>query len=287
MSIDKQFLTIIKTHNIKSNGEKINVVLDFDNTIVDFEQLRYVYNYIVGSYENNKTKSYEYANSAWYNFLNDFPEIFRPRIFEFLNFLIQLRQLGYIHSIVLYTNNLGGKKWIDTHIKYIETKCNLYENVSLFDDVIYTYKNNKDQIVDHRRTSSDKIASDVYSILNGNANKDSIIFIDDQMYPNMQHQNLTYIKLTPFQVRFTKEIISERFSNIFGVIDRTMYNTMTRFLNYVEKTHQIDFCNKTITRQDLVNAGYLFKKFTSSLGNILIETKTASTENQSFLNNEE
>lgn len=43
MSIDKQFLTIIKTHNIKTNGEKINVVLDFDNTLVNFEQLRSIY----------------------------------------------------------------------------------------------------------------------------------------------------------------------------------------------------------------------------------------------------
>jgi hypothetical protein len=287
MSIDKQFLTIIKTHNIKTNGEKINVVLDFDNTLVNFEQLRYVYNYIIGSYENNKKNSYEYANSTWYNFLDDFPEIFRPRIFDFLNLLIELRHLGYIHSVVLYTNNLGGKKWIDTHIKYIETKCNLDKNVQLFNDVIYTYKNHKDQIVDNRRTSSDKIASDLYSILGVDANKDSIIFIDDQIYPEMQRPNIEYIKLVPFQVQFTKELISERFSNIFGVIDRTMYNTMTRFLSYVETNNQVEFCSKPVTQQDLVNTGYLFKKFTSSLGNILIETKTASIENQSFLNNEE
>jgi hypothetical protein len=287
MSIDKQFLTIVKTHNIKTNGEKINVVIDFDNTIVCLEQLRYVYNHILGSYSNNKTNVSAYTNSTWYNFLDDFPEIFRPRIFDFLNLLIQLRQLGYIHSIVLYTNNLGGKDWIDMHIKYIETKCNIDTNDKLFNDVLYAYKNHKDQIVDNRRTSTEKTASDVYSILKLNTSKDSVIFIDDQMYPEMQHPNLTYINLTPFRVAFTNEIISERFSNIFGVIDRTMYITMTRFLDYVEKQHNVEFNNQPVTRQHLENTGYLFKKFTSVLGDILIETKIASTEDQSFLNNEE
>lgn len=287
MSIDKQFFTILKTHNIKTNGEKINIVLDFDNTIVHLEQLRYVYEYILGSYANNKTNSSAYANSAWYNFLDDFPEIFRPRVFDFLNLLIQLRQLGYIHSIVLYTNNLGGKEWIDTHVKYISTKCKLEKDLSLFDNVIYTYKNYKNEIIDKRRTSSDKIVSDVYNILKGDENRDSIIFIDDQMYTQMQHPNLKYIKLNPFQVKFTKEIICERFSNIFGVIDKTMYNTMTRFLTYVEQKQNVEFINQSITQQDLANVGYLFKTFTSFLGTILTETKTASTANQSFLNNEE
>ena len=78
---------------------KKSIIIDFDNTIGYFSQIVYLINIIEKTYLrkmnqtdlNNLLKIYNYS--------------FRPKIFEILKFIYELKEKKIIYNLILYTKN--------------------------------------------------------------------------------------------------------------------------------------------------------------------------------------
>lgn len=288
-----KYYNIIDNHidivkNKPIDAGKIYVVIDFDDTIVHLTQLGYLYEYLLGRYCKNGSQSKLFTYNAWKNLLDDFPEVFRPHIFSFFKFLIKLRENGFIDKIVVYTNNNQGTDWINLNLEYLKSKITSRNGSLFLDDVIYCYDDSKGRRVDSRRTTSEKIYQDVFRILNVNPILDRIIFIDDFDYSSMVHPNIKQLLLKPHCVKFTKEEICTRYSEILGVIDKEMYNTMSNFVSFIEKRFGSNtFREQKLTKDELYNSEHIFREFTSYLTDFILEINKSSKYNSTSLNTEE
>lgn len=285
-----KYYNIVKNHidivkNKPMDAGKIYVVIDFDDTIVHLAQLGYLYEYLLGRYCNNGSQSKLFTYNAWKNLLDDFPEVFRPHIFSFFKYLIKLRENGFIDKIVVYTNNNQGTDWINLNLEYLKSKVTTRNGSQFLDDVIYCYDDSKGRRVDSRRTTPDKTYQDVFRILNVNPILDRIIFIDDFDYSSMVHPNIRQLLLKPHCVKFTKEEICTRYSEILGVTDKEMYNTMSNFISFIEKRFGSNiFQEKKLTKDELYNSERIFREFTSYLTDFILEINKSSMCNSTSLN---
>lgn len=280
-----RYIKLVQLHDLsKKNMHNIVVALDFDETIAYLTQLGHVYDYLFNVHKKNGYKANEFTFNAWSDLMDKFPECFRPKIIDFLKMLLELRKLGYIDKVIIYTNNNQGKDWINLNVQYIKRLCGLNDNETFLDDIIYCRENFKGEFIDKRRNNLHKTHYDLFSITNLNPSTDRVIFIDDASHPEMKHNSIKIIKPLSYSIRFTKEEISLRYSEVFGIIDKDIYNTMMRFLSYIEQNNAIDFTTKKLSRDDILQSDILFREFVSCLTDILIEIETLSVDNSTSLN---
>ena len=125
--------------------KKINnmFVWDADETLGSFGSLDEI-NIMMEKYLNR-----ELTQKEIFILLDIFPEILRPNIIKVLNGLKRQKNKKGT-KIIIYTNNNGPNKWIDTMKIYIENKT----GKGLFDKVIRAYKINGKQIEQNRTTDA-------------------------------------------------------------------------------------------------------------------------------------
>lgn len=162
------------------------VVFDMDETLGTFfhlsvflKALTTLFPYLDYDAEFNKT-------------MNLFSILHRPYIKDILRYVCKARRNGNISRIILYTNNRGDPSWARRITGYFENvlKC------KIFDDIIFAYMVNG-KIIDGRRTTNDKTITDLRRC-SRIANTTQICFIDDQYHEDMNHPNVTYIKVPPY-----------------------------------------------------------------------------------------
>lgn len=114
---------------------KKSIIIDFDNTIGYFSQVIYLINII------EKTYSRKMNQTDINTLLKIYKNSFRPRIFEILKFIQDLKEKEIIHSLVLYTknNNRGFVKMVlffieESISQEIDKSC----NIPIFDHVIFS-----------------------------------------------------------------------------------------------------------------------------------------------------
>lgn len=164
--------------------DKNVIVFDLDMTIGDFTFISGIYD-LVGK--------------DGVDALDVFNRCFRPGMFYILELLSIFKTNHDVHKVVIYTNNTGGKNWVNKIVKYIHKKL----NIVLFDDIISAYEVNYGEDPDNRRTSMNKDVHELKTILRLNSN-DRIMFIDDMFHENMMNNSVYYIHIQPYVMYYTQ-----------------------------------------------------------------------------------
>ena len=162
-------------------------VFDLDKTIGYFTQVA-IFLEGVEDYIGRKLKKNE-----MYKIFDLYPEIFRPDMIAIFKYLKELKQKKKCIKIMIYTNNIGPKSWVNDIKKYIEKKI----KYKLFDRTIAAWKVDG-KVYEKCRTSYEKKYTDLLKC--GKLKKiDKIIFLDDMKHPSMKHPNVTYLHLKGYK----------------------------------------------------------------------------------------
>jgi hypothetical protein len=221
------------------------VVFDIDETLGYFFQFSIFWECLVSflnrhhTLQNTTNTQDKYILSqSDFNIIFDlYPEFIRPNIWTLLNYLKYKKMNNECSGIMIYTNNQGPKIWIDYIIKYFEYKI----NYNLFDKVIYAFKINGKQI-EILRTSNKKSVKDLVKCLRLPSSC-NICYIDDTYYPQMNVENVYYIKVKPYVYNLPFKTLIYRFINLKNISYFSLLNTIS-FIKYFEKYITV-FLNQT------------------------------------------
>ena len=111
------------------------IIIDFDNTIGYFSQVVYLINIIEKTYSRKMTQ--DDINTL----LRIYSNSFRPKIFEILKFIYELKVKNIIHALILYTRNKNERfvKMVLVFIEeYILQQAYNEKEMYMFDDVVFS-----------------------------------------------------------------------------------------------------------------------------------------------------
>jgi len=134
-----------------------------------------------------------------------FPGFLRPNILNILDYIVQHKEQGNLHQVVIYTNNQGPKSWVTKISHYIAYRL----NVPVFDQIVAAYKINGQQIERHR-TTHDKTVPDLLRCI-GFPSHTHICFVDDLVHPHMQTRNVFYINNKAYTYSLPFEEMAQRY----------------------------------------------------------------------------
>ena len=181
------------------------VVFDLDETLGYFCQVGTFLDCVsnCSHIRSNASKMYDTRN--FFTILKIYPEIIRPKIFAVLKLLKEKKQAGILNEVLVYTNNNGGRKWVDSLVAYYNYKM----KSTVIDNVIHAFKING-EIVEPKRTTYDKTLDDLLNFSQLPSNVE-VCFIDDLHHPQMFHDNVLYIRIKPYIHVLPWNIIVDRF----------------------------------------------------------------------------
>ena len=193
------------------------VVFDLDETIGHFVLIRNIWEALVRFIAYNHI-NYLLTQHDFNAILNEFPELFRPGILSILLSLKKKKRQGLCKGIMLYTNNKYTKKWVNYLTEYIEHRL----GGGIFDNIILAFKLNG-EIQEPCRTSSTKKYSDVIRCCRIPPNMQiELCYFDDVAYPEMNVDNVYYLKLKPYVYFFTHNEIMHRIFKV-DIIHQILY----------------------------------------------------------------
>jgi hypothetical protein len=191
--------------SIETNSQPKVVVFDLDETLGYFCQIGTFLDCISNCSRIRSTASRMYDTRNFFTILKLFPEIIRPKIFAVLKLLKERKESGILHEVLVYTNNNGGRRWVDSLVAYYNYKM----KSTVIDNVIHAFKING-QLVEPRRTTHDKTMGDFLNCTQLPSNVE-VCFIDDLHHPQMFHDNVLYIRIKPYVHVIPWNIIVDRF----------------------------------------------------------------------------
>ena len=193
------------TKHIKTNTSKI-FVFDLDETIGSFQDLYILFKCIENLNKLSDKPVYENDEQLIFSLLDEFPEFFRYGIDILFKYLNEKKKIFNCIHVYIYTNNTCIPiTWTSIIIKYIEQKWNL----TLFDNIVRCFKIN-DQIIEYKRTSSDKTFNDLIRCIKLSYNTE-LCFIDNVLFPKMRHRHVYYLRPKPYYHYINREDILNRF----------------------------------------------------------------------------
>lgn len=114
---------------------KKSIIIDFDNTIGHFSQIIYLINIIEKTYQRKMTQ--EDVNIL----LDIYIHSFRPKIFEILKFIRELKEKKIIQNLVLYTKNKN-ESFVKMVLTFIEEQITFNNETvgktPLFDHIVFS-----------------------------------------------------------------------------------------------------------------------------------------------------
>ena len=190
---------------------KKSIIIDFDNTIGYFPQIIYLINIIETTYKRKMKQ--EDINIL----LKIYTYSFRPKIFEILKFVQQLKEKNIIHNLILYTNNKN-EIFVRMVLNFIEEYIgysNKTLNRKIFDHIVFskTKKNLKPLI--NFESVYDNIET-------------HICFIDNKNYNyNTESKiiHIYFIECDTYKYHYTHEDIAKK-------MDYKIYNVLNKKLIY-------------------------------------------------------
>lgn len=231
---------------IQQPNNKNVVVFDLDMTIGDFT-------FISGIYELCDIDGVES--------LDVFGRCFRPGIFHIFELLSIFKKGGVIDMVMIYTNNTGGKKWVNRIVKYIHDKL----DIVLFDDIISAYEVNYGEEIDDRRTSMEKNIFEFRQIAKLESD-DRIMFIDDMLHERMMNISVYYIHIQPYNMYYKDTDLEYIFRYNYKLSDNTKQLIMSKYKDY--ESNYIDMNQECIRMIE----------FTKLIANFTIRKKTGYTK---------
>ena len=186
----------------------------------------------------------------------------RPNIINILGYLIDKRKRGTCSKIMIYTNNQGEKKWTQMICKFFDRKL----KTKTFDQIIAAFKVNGEK-VELCRSSHDKSVSDLINCTKIPENT-RICFLDDQFHSLMEHDNVYYINLKPYEHSISFEEMAVRyynkFNNKFNKIDKDDFiNFAIKYMKlkykYNSKSENEQQIDNIISKKILIHLKDFFK----------------------------
>lgn len=199
----KNILSLINTQRIEMSIKKTAkiVVFDLDETLGYFTELSMFWDAIEHYYGHNLTDEH------FFSVIDLFPECLRPDIINILKFIHDKKNKNLCNQIIIYTNNQGPKKWVETISKYFDRQLGHV----VFDTIIAAYKING-KVIEPNRTTHEKSVLDLIKCTNISVNTE-ICFIDDLYHPLMNKQNVFYINIKPYRCSLSFDEMATRYYN--------------------------------------------------------------------------
>jgi hypothetical protein len=245
------------------------IVFDLDETLGYFTQLGIFCDALDNCIEI-KDSNIKFSDKYINNIMEIFPELLRPNIMKICNYLKKMKRKNKCSKIMIYTNNQGPKSWAENITKYIDNKL----NINFFDQIVAAFKVNGEKVELHR-TSHDKKFNDFIKCTK--LNKDiELCFLDDRYHPDMDHENVYYINVKPYEYFYDfKEMVerfekNEKFKNLINVNKNEFNNSMLNFIDkycfkYNKKTNEELDIDEIVGKKILFHLKEFFhdnKKFT-------------------------
>jgi len=210
MNDNKAKFEIYKGKGLQIKQKKTNTpkvfVFDLDETIGSFSDLYILFKCIESMNDMFNKQLYNNDEELLFNLLDEFPEFFRYGISVLFKYLNEKKKTFKNVHIYIYTNNTCLPiTWTSIIIKYIEHKWKL----SLFDNIVRCFKiNNK--IIEYKRTTTEKTFIDLFRCIKLSYNTE-LCFIDNALFPKMQHRHVYYLRPKPYYHYVNRENIINRF----------------------------------------------------------------------------
>lgn len=206
----------------KDKIPKYIVVFDMDETLGHFEQLSIFWINIVNYF--NK-KSIKISRELFYEIIdNHFNKVLRPKIIDILKYLQLQKKNNICDKIIIFTNNTN-RKWSNLISSYFDYKL----QEPIFDQVIVAFKS-KGKILEIDRREYGKTYEDLLRCTK--LDKDTkVCFLDDISHPDMEHQNVMYLKIKPYQFSYNLDKISQDFYKNH----KELIKNREEFLNFMKK----------------------------------------------------
>ena len=274
------------------------VVFDVDETLGYFVEFGIFWDSL-NAYIKDQKIEYELAQDDFNKILDLFPEFIRPNILSILNYLKHKKMSKECSGVMIYTNNQGPKQWVVYIKEYFEHKI----KYNLFNHIIAAFKVNGKH-VEMCRTTNDKTYDDFIKCSKLPTNM-QICYLDDTYYPEMNAENVYYIKVKPYTHDLSFENMIHTFiSSEYGkslVLDKQYFSEfMKAYINryqfiYVTKHKNEYDIDKIITKKIMVHLqGFFNKKFqlkikhknySSKMNNVTnISSSSSSSSNKSKKN---
>ena len=197
-------------------NENKYVVFDLDETIGHFILIRNIWASLVRFISYNNI-NYSLTQDDFNKILDKFPGLFRPGILPILLSLKKKKQTGLCKGVMVYTNNRYPKDWVYRLINYIEYKL----DGGVFDNIILAFK--LDGVIQEPcRTSKDKKYTDFIRCCRLPYNIE-LCYFDDVVYPDMNIDNVYYLKVRPYLYYYTPDEIMKRLFSV-KVVQNLLYN---------------------------------------------------------------
>ena len=177
------------------------VVFDLDETLGSFTELGIFWDALESFYGDKM------PNDAFITLLDIFSDFLRPDIINILKFIVDKRDKGECKKIMIYTNNNGPESWIKLICDYFDKKL----NTNVFDKIIRAFKIDG-EIVEIGRKTHNKTVEDLINCSKIPDNT-KIFFIDDQVHPDMEHENVYYIKIKPYNYTLPFDVMAQMYYN--------------------------------------------------------------------------
>lgn len=198
---------------------KKSVIIDFDNTIGYFEQLIYLINIVEKTYEN------DISNKDIFCLLDNYPYVFRPKLFEIFKLVNKHRKYNNMQFFILYTSNKQ-ENFVHTIVDYLK------------------YKFNQNNIIDYTIFEKSKVKSwqSLKEQMNNKINENNILcFIDDKYFDynnnnDFFNKNLKYITCECYIYNYKLKDILKYFPyNKFKLISSNLLKEYFKILNKRDK----------------------------------------------------
>jgi hypothetical protein len=198
------------------------VVFDLDETLGSFTEIGIFWDALENFYGK------KIPNNAFITLLDIFSHFLRPDIINILKFIIDKRDKGECSKIMIYTNNNGPKNWVKLICDYFDKKL----NIKVFDKIIAAFKIDG-KIVEIGRKTHNKTIEDLINCSKIPDNT-KICFLDDQVHSHMEHENVYYIKIKPYNYNLPYRVMAEMYySNEYTNINK--HSNEEEFINTIVK----------------------------------------------------
>jgi hypothetical protein len=258
-----------------SNSLSKIVIFDLDETLGYFLELGIFWDSLKLYKKHKKNNTGEFTQLDFNEILDLYPEFVRPNIFPILKYLKRKTENGECNGVMIYTNNTGTRQWVN-HIKeYFHSKI----DYKLFTHTICAFKVQGKQ-VEMCRTTYEKTMRDFINCTKIPKHT-QICYLDDVFYPEMNHENVYYIKVKPYVHDLTFEVMTHRFlKSQYGKhfvneheqedFVNYIYTTLARYdYSYVEKNNKEYDIDKIVSKKIMVYLQDFFSKKQQKTGSTL------------------
>lgn len=179
------------------------VVFDMDETLGHFQQINIFWQVLCEYYKKINIKL---DKKDLFEVIDIFNKILRPKILNILEYLKNKKREKICDKIIIFTNNTS-KKWSNLIADYLNYKLDDH----LIDQVICAYKV-KGTIVEPNRTQYDKSFNDFINC-SKLSNTTQVCFLDDVRHPDMEHDNVVYLRIKPYVYSYLFETMVNDYYN--------------------------------------------------------------------------